>query len=496
MVLQELGQKIRDALNKLNKNDEIDKKIFNEMVNAIALALIKSDVNIQLVKKLQTNIRNRFDEIEEEGGNKKLQIQRSVVKELQNMLTSKKQPRKMLRGKQNVIMFVGLQGSGKTTTCTKYANFYQKKGFKVALVCADTFRAGAFDQLKQNATKCRIPFYGSYTEMDPVKIAEEGVTHFKKLKYEVIIVDTSGRHKQEEALFDEMKQVSAAINPDDIIFVMDSHIGQACHDQAIAFKKAVDIGSVIITKLDGHAKGGGALSAVADTESPIIFIGTGEHFGDFEQFNPEGFIKRLLGMGDIKGLFEKIQEVYKKEDQEKLAKNISKGIFTIRDMRDQYTTVMKMGPLDKVINMIPGMNNIMPEGSEKEASKKMKKYLCMIDSMTDEELDCKKKIDESRMKRIARGSGSTILEVKIMMEEYKRFSKVIGRMGKLMKGKAGEFTQMQRNPNQVLNKIGNILPQGLLDQMGGTGNLMNMMQQFSKMEGIDGLGGIKKKGKR
>ena len=367
MVLQELGQKIRDALNKLNKNDEIDQKIFNEMVNAIALALIKSDVNIQLVKKLQTNIRNRFDEIEEEGGNKKLQIQRSVVKELQNMLTSKKQPRKMLRGKQNVIMFVGLQGSGKTTTCTKYANFYQKKGFKVALVCADTFRAGAFDQLKQNATKCRIPFYGSYTEMDPVKIAEEGVTHFKKLKYEVIIVDTSGRHKQEEALFDEMKQVSAAINPDDIIFVMDSHIGQACHDQALAFKNAVDIGSVIITKLDGHAKGGGALSAVADTESPIIFIGTGEHFGDFEQFNPEGFIKRLLGMGDIKGLFEKIQEVYKKEDQEKLAKNISKGIFTIKDMRDQYTTVMKMGPLDKVINMIPGMSNIMPEGSEKEA---------------------------------------------------------------------------------------------------------------------------------
>ena len=424
MVLQELGQKIRDALNKLNKNDEIDQKIFNEMVNAIALALIKSDVNIQLVKKLQTNIRNRFDEIEEEGGNKKLQIQRSVVKELQNMLTSKKQPRKMLRGKQNVIMFVGLQGSGKTTTCTKYANFYQKKGFKVALVCADTFRAGA------------------------------------------------------------------------IIFVMDSHIGQACHDQALAFKNAVDIGSVIITKLDGHAKGGGALSAVADTESPIIFIGTGEHFGDFEQFNPEGFIKRLLGMGDIKGLFEKIQEVYKKEDQEKLAKNISKGIFTIRDMRDQYTTVMKMGPLDKVINMIPGMSNIMPEGSEKEASKKMKKYLCIIDSMTDEELDCKKKIDESRIKRIARGSGSTILEVKIMMEEYKRFSKVIGRMGKLMKGKAGELTQMQRNPNQVLNKIGNILPQGLLDQMGGTGNLMNMMQQFSKMEGIDGLGGIKKKGKR
>ena len=151
--------------------------------------------------------------------------------------------------------------------------------------------------------------------MDPVKIAEEGVSKFKKEKYELIIVDTSGRHKQEEALFEEMKQVSAAIQPDDTIFIMDSHIGQACHDQALAFNKAVEIGSVIITKLDGHAKGGGALSAVAATQSPIIFIGTGEHFDDFEQFNPESFIKRLLGMGDIKGLFEKIQDVYSQEKQ-------------------------------------------------------------------------------------------------------------------------------------------------------------------------------------
>jgi signal recognition particle subunit SRP54 len=206
--------------------------------------------------------------------------------------------------------------------------------------------------------------------MDPVKIAEEGVTFFKEKKFEIIIVDTSGRHKQEEALFDEMKQVSNAIKPQEIIFVMDSHIGQACHDQALAFKNAVDIGSVIITKLDGHAKGGGALSAVAATESPIIFIGTGEHFDEFEKFNPESFIKRLLGMGDIKGLFEKVQEVYSKETQEKLAKNLSKGIFSLRDMRDQYTSVMKMGPLDKVVNMIPGMSNLMPLCILKFGSKK------------------------------------------------------------------------------------------------------------------------------
>ena len=496
MVLQELGERIRDALNKLNKSDDIDQKLLNEMVNSLGLALLKADVKIQLVKKVQTNIREKFLEIQEETGNKKLMIQRQVVKELQNMLTSKKLPYKMEKGKANVVMFVGLQGSGKTTTCTKYANFYQKKGWKVGLVCADTFRAGAFDQLKQNATKCRIPFYGSYTEMDPVKIAEEGVSFFKEKKFEIIIVDTSGRHKQEEALFDEMKQVSNAIKPQEIIFVMDSHIGQACHDQALAFKNAVDIGSVIITKLDGHAKGGGALSAVAATESPIIFIGTGEHFDEFEKFNPESFIKRLLGMGDIKGLFEKVQEVYSKETQEKLAKNLSKGIFSLRDMRDQYTSVMKMGPLDKVVNMIPGMSNLMPEGSEKEASKKMKRYLCMMDSMTDGELDGKNKIDESRIKRIARGSGVTILEVKIMLEEYKRFSKIIERMGGLVKGKGADLANIQRNPGQFMNRLNGVLPQNLINSMGGAGGLMNMMKEFSSLEGMEHMAGLRKKGKR
>ena len=487
MVLQELGQKLKDALNKLNKSDNIDQKLLKEMLTTLSIALIKSDVNLHLVKKLTSNIQSKFDEIQEETGNKNLMLQKAVVKELQNMLTSKKKPYTMVRGKPNVVMFVGLQGSGKTTTCTKYANFYQKKGWKVGLVCADTFRAGAFDQLKQNATKCRIPFYGSYTEMDPVKIAEEGVSYFKKLKYEIIIVDTSGRHKQEDALFEEMKQVSAVTSPSDIIFVMDSHIGQACHAQAEAFKKTVDIGSVIITKLDGHAKGGGALSAVAATESPIIFIGTGEHFEDFEQFNPESFIKRLLGMGDIKGLFEKVQEVVSKESQEKLAKNISKGIFSLRDMRDQYTSVMKMGPLDKVMNMIPGMSNIMPEGSEKEASKKMKKYLCIMDSMTDGELDGKQKIDESRMKRIARGSGALLIEVQLLLAEYKNFQKIVGKMGGLVKGGGNELTEMQRNPNQFMSKLSGMLPQNLLQQMGGTGNIMNMMKEFQNLEGMSGL---------
>ena len=479
MVLQELGQKIKDALNKLNKSDEINQQIFNEMLNTLSLALIKSDVNIIMVKELQNKIRNQFIEIEKQVGNKKLLIQRSVIKALQELLTSKKSPYKIVKGKSNIIMFVGLQGSGKTTTCTKFANFYQKKGWKVGLVCADTFRAGAFDQLKQNATKCRIPFYGSYSEMDPVKIAQEGVLKFKKEKYEIILVDTSGRHKQEEALFEEMKQISAAINPDDIIFIMDSHIGQACYDQALSFNKAVKIGSVIITKLDGHAKGGGALSAVAATQSPIIFIGTGEHFDDFEKFNPESFIKKLLGLGDIKGLFDKIKDIWNPDKQKNIENMFKKGKFTLKDMRDQYNYIIKMGPLDKVIEMIPGMNNIIPKGSEKEASKKIKKFICIMDSMNNDELICRVKIDENRTKRIARGSGSSLLEVKLMLDEYKRIAKNMEKICSLTKGKVGEI---QRNSNQFFQKFGEIIPKNLLNQMGGPGEIMNMMKEFGNME--------------
>ncbi|KAG7612408.1 Signal recognition particle SRP54 subunit GTPase domain [Arabidopsis suecica] len=158
-------------------------------------------------------------------------------------------------------MFVGLQGAGKTTTCTKYAYYHQKKGYKPALVCADTFRAGAFDQLKQNATKSKIPYYGSYTGSDPVKIAVEGVDRFKKENCDLIIVDTSGRHKQQASLFEEMRQISEATKPDLVIFVMDSSIGQTAFEQARAFKQTVSVGAVIITKMDGHAKGGGTLSA-------------------------------------------------------------------------------------------------------------------------------------------------------------------------------------------------------------------------------------------
>lgn len=481
MVLAELGTKIKDAFNKLNKAEFVDKKLLDEILNQVGMALVKSDVKISYVSNMQKNVRSKFADLEETSGNKRLAIQRAVVSELQNMLTAKREPYIPKKGKCNVVMFVGLQGSGKTTTCTKYAYYYSKKGWKVGLVCADTFRAGAFDQLKQNATKCKIPFYGSYSDFDPVKIAEEGVSEFKKKNFDLIIIDTSGRHKQEQALFDEMKQVSEVTSPDDHIFVMDSHIGQACFDQALAFKNAVNVGSVIITKLESHAKGGGALAAVAATESPITFIGTGEYFEDFESFDPQTFIKKLIGLGDIKGLFEKVKDVINVENQKKLVENISKGIFSLRDMKEQYHSVLKMGPLDKVVSMIPGLSSeLIPKGQEKEATKRINKFLYMMDSMNNSELDCKVKLCDSRINRIARGSGTLPQEVKILIDEHSKFQKMVGKM-KDLKGKNLNDT---RNPGQLAGQLQNMIPQNLLNQIGGAGNLMNMVKDMGGMQGL------------
>lgn len=351
-------------------------------------------------------------------------------------------------------MFVGLQGSGKTTTCTKLAYYYQKKNWKSCLVCADTFRAGAYDQIKQNATKARIPFYGSYTEVDPVVIAQEGVEMFKKEGFEFIIVDTSGRHKQEESLFEEMLAVANAVNPDNIIFVMDATIGQACEAQSRAFKEKVNVGSVIITKLDGHAKGGGALSAVAATKSPIIFIGTGEHIDDLEPFKTKPFISKLLGMGDIEGLIDKVNEL-KLDDNQELLEKIKHGQFTIRDMYEQFQNIMKMGPFSQIMSMIPGFSqDFMTKGSEQESMARIKKLMTMMDSMCDGELDHREGAklfskENSRVIRVAHGSGVTEREVKDLISQYTKFAAVVKKMGGI-KGlfKSGDVTK-NVNPTQM-----------------------------------------------
>ncbi|BBG99126.1 Signal recognition particle, SRP54 subunit protein, partial [Prunus dulcis] len=476
MVLAQLGGSISRALQQMSNATVIDEKVLNECLNEITRALLQSDVQFKLVRDMQTNIKKivNLDDLAA-GHNKRKIIQQAIFNELCKMLDPGKPSFTPKKGKPSVVMFVGLQGSGKTTTCTKYAYYYQKKGWKPALVCADTFRAGAFDQLKQNATKAKIPFYGSYMESDPVKIAVEGVETFKKESCDLIIVDTSGRHKQEAALFEEMRQVSEATKPDLVIFVMDSSIGQAAFDQAQAFRQSVSVGAVIVTKMDGHAKGGGALSAVAATKSPVIFIGTGEHMDEFEVFDVKPFVSRLLGMGDWSGFMDKIHEVVPMDQQPELLQKLSEGNFTLRIMYEQFQNILKMGPISQVFSMLPGFSaELMPKGREKESQAKIKR-------------SNPKLINESRIMRIARGSGRQIKEVMEMFEEYKRLAKIWSKMKGLKIPKKGEMSALSRNMNaQHMSKV---LPPQMLKQIGGMGGLQSLMKQMGSGKDMMGMFG-------
>eukprot|EP01042_Synura_sphagnicola_P001229 gene1229-1392_t len=267
---------------------------------------------------------------------------------------------------------------------------------------------------------------------------------------------------------------------------MDATQGQAVFDQAKSFKEAVSIGSVIITKLDGHAKGGGALSAVAATDSPIIFLGTGEHFDDLDPFNAQSFVSRLLGLGDVRGLMEEIKNVVDADKQSEMEDRFKQGVFTLRDMYEQFQSVMKLGPLSKVMGMIPGIPPWMTQqqGGE-DGNNRIKVFMCMMDSMTDAELDGKVDISPSRMMRIAKGSGTHPQYVQVLLKCHKQFEGVVKKMGKsgLMNGGEKAMSQkMQRNPQGVMQQLSRAMDPRMLAQMGGAGNVMNMMKEMAKME--------------
>ena len=494
MVLADLGKRINTAVNSALSNTQDDYvTTVDVMLKSIVTALLESDVNIKLVFGLRNNIRVKLLENKSRSTNnsqtKKL-IQKTVFEELCHLVDGETQPFQPKKRKQNVIMFVGLQGSGKTTSCTKLAVYYSKRGFKVGLVCADTFRAGAFDQLKQNAIKARIPFYGSYTETNPVKVAAEGVSKFKKEKFEVIIVDTSGRHRQEEELFQEMVEISQVVKPNQTIMVLDASIGQAAEQQSKAFKESSDFGAIILTKMDGHAKGGGAISAVAATKTPIIFIGTGEHVHDFEKFSPKSFVSKLLGIGDIESLLEHFQTVSNKEDTKATMENLQQGKFTLLDFQKQMQTIMKMGPLSNIANMIPGMGNMLNQVSEEETTKRMKRMVFVMDSMTKQELESDGRlfIDQpSRIVRVARGSGTSTFDVEMILMQQQMMARMAQSSKAAQRG--GGMPNMPQMPNiPGMPQISPSMMQQAQQKLRQNPGLMNNMMNMFGGNGGDGAG--------
>jgi signal recognition particle subunit SRP54 len=432
MALERLGSTLYEALKKIFRASVVDEAAVKELVRDVQRALLQADVNVQLVLDISKRIEERaLKEQLPPGISRREHVIKVVYEELTRFLGEKPVPIKIEPKKKYTIMLVGIQGSGKTTAAAKLARYFQKRGLKPAIICADTYRPGAYAQLQQLANRINVPLYGDSNAKDPVKIALQGIKQFNDK--EVIIIDTAGRHKEEQELIKEMKVLEKNIRPDEVMLVIDGTIGQQAMVQAKAFNEATPIGSIIVTKLDGSARGGGALSAVAATRAPIKFISTGEKVEDIEPFVPSRFVGRLLGMGDLETLLERVREAEIRVPEKK-AKAILSGKFTLTDMYEQFEAMKGMGPFRKLLKMLPGMSYDIPEDALNMAEDRLEKWRVMIQSMTPEERDDPKKFNASRVRRVARGSGTSEKEVKELIKQYflmRRMLKSLRRKKKL-----------------------------------------------------------------
>jgi signal recognition particle subunit SRP54 len=442
MVLEKLGESLKNTLSKIAKAMFVDETLINELVKDIQRALLQADVNVKLVFELTQKIKERaLKEQAPHGLTKKEQLINIVYEELVRFLGGEKNEIRLSDKKPNKIMLVGLFGSGKTTQAGKLAKYFTKRGKKVALLGLDVHRPAAMDQLEQVAKTAHVPAFIKRGEKDALKIYNEFEKECKD--YDIIIIDTAGRDALSKELIDELKKVHELAKPDESLLVISADIGQAAQSQAKAFHEAGAITGVIITKMDGTAKGGGALTACSVTGAPVKFIGIGEKIDDLEQFNPQGFVGRLLGMGDIESLLEKAKDAITEEEAKDIQQKLLKGEFNLIDLHQQMEAMSKMGPLGKIMEMIPGMGQLqMPKEALQVQEGKLKKWKHAMNSMTKAELEDPEILDGKRIDRIAGGSGIPAGEIRELLKQYRQSKKLI----KMLKG-AG-------SPEKLMKKLG------------------------------------------
>jgi len=424
MVLDALGDALRNTLKKIAGASHISPELIKELVRDIQRALLQSDVNVRLALDLSKKIENRaLEEKSPPGMTGREHVVRIVHQELVQALGKSRS----LKLTPQKIMLVGLYGQGKTTSAGKLAKYFKKKGLSLGLIAADVHRPAAYDQLSQIGEQIQVPVFGSSDNKNAEKVVKDGLDEFKEL--DIVIVDTAGRHSLDKDLISEMKSISNIAKPDEILLVMDATVGQQAGPQAQAFHDAVGVSGVVLTKLDGSAKGGGALSAVAVTKAPIVFVGTGESLTSLETLDPDRFISRLLGMGDLQTLLERAEEVIDAETAEDTARKMLSGKFTLIDMREQMEALTKMGPLGKVMEMVPGMSGMMKKDQLEETQIRLEKFKVLMNSMTKEELENPKIIKRSRINRIAKGAGSDPQEIRELLKQYNQSRKMMSNLG-------------------------------------------------------------------
>ncbi|HEY5631529.1 MAG TPA: signal recognition particle receptor subunit alpha, partial [Nitrososphaeraceae archaeon] len=391
----------------------------------------QSDVNVKLVISITKNLKDRaINEKPPKGLSRKDHIITILYSELATLLGYSGEAIKVVEkshnsedkvisfesGKQNIILMLGIQGSGKTTVTAKLARWLTRHGYRAGVIGADTWRPGALAQLKMNCSKINVDVYGNEDNKNPVDIVTKGLEYFRQQNIDVVIIDTAGRHKEEAGLLAEMNNMYKVSIPDLVLLVIDGTIGQQAYNQAKAFHQAASVGGIIITKLDGTAKGGGALAAAAATNARVMFIGTGERIDDLEQFSPTRFVGKLLGMGDIKALLEMAKSLELQADENQ-TKRLLSGKISIEDFYSQMENVGKMG-FRNVIDSLPGLSGMIKEDDLDVLQGKMEKWRFIIQSMTSEEKKDPHLINDSRRKRIARGAGMTEHDIKDLIKQY------------------------------------------------------------------------------
>ncbi len=446
MVLEKLGDSLKNTLSKISKSLFVDEKLINELVKDIQRALLQSDTNVQLVFDLSKKIKERASETTPPGITKREHLVKVVYDELTNFLGKEAHEIKITK-KPTQIMLVGLFGSGKTTTAGKLAKFYKKRSYKVAVMQTDTWRPAAYDQLEQLAKDVGVDFLGIKKEKDPVNIY---LAFEKKLKeYDVVIVDTAGRDALSDELIKELNGLHQAVQADEKLLVISADLGQAAQKQAQAFHDTCGVTGVIVTKLEGTAKGGGALSACAVTGASIVFIGVGEKQDDLELFHPQRFVGRMIGMGDLESLLEKAKEVMTEENAQDMQEKFLKGDFNLIDLYQQMKSLRKMGSLGKIMEMIPGMGSLkMPKEMLDVQEGKLEKWRHAMDSMTREELEDPEIVSAERIDRIAAGSGLNVGEVRELLKQHRQSKKLM----KMFKGE-GDI-------NKMMKTMGGQMPKG------------------------------------